>query len=306
VSPLDLALTFLVMVIWGCNYVFAKLGLQEAPPFALLSLRFILVGVLAVPFAKTPRRHLPQLLALSIVLGTLHFGLVYLGLTRVDAATGAVLVQLQVPMAGLLSFLVLRERPGLMWGVGATLAFLGTLALFGEPNLSANRGYALLIVLSALAWAVSYLLLKNMQKPGAIDPFSVNAWMSLFTAPQLAVISVLVEHQQFHKLQTMSAAGYASLAYQVLFVGLLAYGLWYHLIAKYPLSVTSPFTLTIPVFSALAGALVLHEPIQMRFVLGAGLTLSGVGIIMLRSARTARSALPQGSGAEPDHAIKPS
>jgi O-acetylserine/cysteine efflux transporter len=306
VSLLDLGLTLLVMVIWGCNYVFAKLGLHEVPPFALLSLRFVLVGALAVPFAKTPRRHLPQLLALSVVLGTLHFGLVYLGLTHVDAATGAVLVQLQLPMAGLLSFLVLRERPGLMWGAGATLAFLGTLTLFGEPRLSANQGYALLIVLSALAWAVSYLLLKNMQKPGALDPFSVNAWMSLLTAPQLAVISLLAEHEQLHKLQTMSVVGYASLAYQVLFVGLLAYGLWYHLISKYPVSVTSPFTLTIPVFSALTGTLLLHEPIQMRFVLGAGLTLSGVGIIMLRSAQAARSALPRSSGAEPDHAIKSS
>ncbi|WP_224367332.1 DMT family transporter [Hyalangium versicolor] len=305
-SLLDLGLTLLVMMIWGCNYAFAKLGLHEVPPFALLSLRFLLVGALAAPFAKMSRRHLPRLLALSGVLGTLHFGLVYLGLTRVDAATGAVLVQLQVPMAGILSFLVLRERPGLPWCVGAGLAFLGTLTLFGEPRLSAHWGYALLIVLSAVAWAVSYLLLKDMQKPGPIDPFSVNAWMSLLTAPQLAVISMLVEQEQLHKLQAMSAVGWASLAYQVLFVGLLAYAIWYHLIARYPVSITSPFTLTIPVFSALAGALILHEPIQMRFVLGAGLTLAGVGVIMLRSARVAKSALPRGSGAESAHAIKPS
>ncbi|HSK02561.1 MAG TPA: EamA family transporter [Kofleriaceae bacterium] len=281
----DLGLTLLVMAIWGCNYAFAKLGLLELPPFALLALRFLCVGVLTVPFAIAPRRHLPRLIALSVVFGTLHFGLVYLGLTRIDAATGAALVQLQVPFAGILSALLLRERPGWWWVAGVGLAFAGALALLGEPRLAAHRGFALLVVVGAAAWAVSYLQLKGMQRPGPIGPFSINAWMSLFTAPQLAALSLATERDQLARLAAMSAIGWASLAYQVLFVGILAYVVWYLVIARYPVSVTSPFTLTIPVFSALAGALLLREPITARFVAGACLTLSGVAVILRRTAR---------------------
>jgi O-acetylserine/cysteine efflux transporter len=282
----DRGLVLLVMAIWGFNYAFAKLGLLELPPFSLLALRFLLVGVLAVPFAKTPRRHLPQLLALSLVLGTLHFGLVYLGLTRVDAATGAVLVQLQVPFAALLSFLWLRERPGWLWLGGASLAFLGALLLLGEPRTSANLGHALLVVLSAVMWAVSYLQLKGMQKPGPLDSFSINAWMSLFAALQLFALSLVFEHGQLQAVRMMSVTGWLSLAYQVLCVGLLAYVIWYRLIVKYPVSTTSPFTLTIPVLSSLAGALLLGEPITGRFVAGTGVTLAGVALL-LRSANGA-------------------
>lgn len=288
---LDMGLGLLVMAIWGCNYAFTKLGLLELPPFALIALRFLLVGLLTVPFAMTPRRHLPRLAALSVVFGTLHFSLVYLGLTRVDAATGAALVQLQVPFAAILSALLLRERPGWRWVAGVGLAFAGALILLGEPRLSAHRGFALLIVLSAVAWAVSYLQLKGMQRPGPLSAFSINAWMSLFTAPQVAALSLLVERDQLARLAAMSVLGWASLVYQVLLVGILAYVVWYRLIARYPVSVTSPFTLTIPVFSALAGAALLREPITGRFVAGACLTLWGVGVILTSAAPRASRAL---------------
>lgn len=288
----DRGLVLLVMAIWGFNYAFAKLGLLELPPFSLLAIRFFLVGVLAAPFARTPRRHLPRLLGLSVVFGTLHFGLVYLGLTRVDAATGAVLVQLQVPFAAILSFLVLRERPGWSWLGGASLAFLGALLLLGEPRTSANRGHAFLIILSAVMWAVSYLQLKGMQKPGPLDSFSINAWMSLLSAPQLLALSLVFEHGQLRALRMMSALGWVSLAYQVLCVGLLAYVIWYRLIVKYPVSTTSPFTLTIPVLSSMAGALLLGEPITGRFVVGAGVTLAGVGLLLRGSNGPVKRVVP--------------
>jgi len=288
----DRGLVLLVMALWGFNYAFAKLGLLELPPFSLLAMRFLLVGGLTVPFARTARRHLPQLLALSVVFGTSHFGLVYLGLTRVDAATGAVLVQLQVPFAALLSFLFLGERPGWSWLGGASLAFLGAVVLLGEPRTSANQGHALLIVLSAVMWAVSYLQLKGMRKPGPLDSFSINAWMSLFSAPQLLALSLVFEQGQLQALRRMSVIGWLSMAYQVLFVGLLAYVIWYRLIEKYPVSTTSPFTLLIPVLSSLAGLLLLGEPITERFVVGAGVTLVGVAFLQRGSARAGNRVVP--------------
>ncbi|HEU4404374.1 MAG TPA: EamA family transporter [Polyangiaceae bacterium] len=295
-TPADFALALFAMAIWGCNYAFAKLGLLELPPFALVSLRFLLVGLATAPFASTPRRHLARLASFSAVFGTMHFGLVYLGLTRVDAATGAALVQLQVPFAAILSAASLRERPGRRWAAGVGLAFAGALVLLGEPRLSANLGFALLIVLAAAAWAVSYLQLKRMQAAGPIGPFSINAWTSLFTAPQLAALSLALERDQLAKLAAMSALGWASLAYQVVFVGVVAYVIWYRLVGRYPVNVTSPFTLTIPVFSALAGAGLLREPVTGPFVVGALLTASGVAVVMVSSHRRAAGAAPAGEG----------
>jgi O-acetylserine/cysteine efflux transporter len=279
-APRDVVLVLITMLIWGLNYVVAKL---ELPPFALLTVRFVLVGALLAPLVAFPRRHVIPLLALSFVLGTLHFGLVYFGLTRVPAATSAILVQLQVPFSTVLSYLLLGERPTRVWLLGAALAFAGSVVILGTPELADHEGHALLLVLAALMWAVSYLQLKGMHRHGPIHFLSINAWMSLFAAPQIALVSLLTEHDQIGRFAAMSAVGWLALAYQVFLVGTLTYALWYRLIARYPVTSLSPFTLLIPVISAVAGVVLLGEPITVRFVLGAGLALAGIAIIIMLS-----------------------
>jgi O-acetylserine/cysteine efflux transporter len=290
-TPRDIVLVLITMLIWGGSYVFVKIGLHELPPFALLAVRSALVGALLAPLVPFPRRHLLPLLGFSFVLGTLHFGLLYYGLTRVPAATGAVLVQLQVPFSTVLSYLFLGERPTRAWLLGAALAFAGAVVILGAPGLAGHEGHALLLVLAALMWAVSYLQLKGMHRRGPIHFVSINAWMSLYTAPQIALLSLLVEHDQLARFAAMSAVGWLAIAYQVLFVGILAYAIWYRLIARYPVNSLSPFTLLIPVISAVAGVVFLDEPITVRFVIGAGLALAGISII------TARSGPRPGAGA---------
>jgi O-acetylserine/cysteine efflux transporter len=278
-APRDIVLVLITMLIWGLNYVVAKLGVLEVPPFALLAARFLLVGALLAPLVAFPRRHVIPLLAFSFVFGTLHFGLVYFGLTRVPAGTSAVLVQLQVPFSTVLSHLFLGERPTRVWLLSAALAFAGAIVILGAPELAGHEGHALLIVCSALMWAVSYLQLKRMHRHGPIHFLSINAWMSLYTTPQIALVSLLIERDQIERFAAMSAVGWLALAYQVFFVGILAYAIWYRLIARYPVTSLSPFTLLIPVISAVAGVVLLGEPMTLRFVLGAGLALAGIAII---------------------------
>jgi O-acetylserine/cysteine efflux transporter len=278
-APRDLCLVLVTMLIWGLNYVVAKLGILEVPPLALLALRFFLVGALLAPLVAFPRRHLVPLLGFSFVFGTLHFGLVYFGLARVPAATSAVLVQLQVPFSAVLSYLVLGERPTRVWLLGAALAFAGAVIILGAPELGDHAGHALLIVAAALMWSVSHLQLKRMHRHGPISFLSIIAWMSLYTTPQIALVSLLTERDQLQRFMAMSTVGWLALAYQVLFVGILAYAIWYRLIARYPVTSISPFTLLIPVISAVAGVVLLSEPLTLRFALGAGLALAGIAII---------------------------
>jgi O-acetylserine/cysteine efflux transporter len=297
-TPRDVVLVLITMSIWGLNYVIAKLGLLEVPPFALLAVRFALVGILLAPLVPFPRRHAIPLLGFSFVLGTLHFGLVYFSLTRVPAATSAILVQLQVPFSTVLSYLFLGERPTRAWLLGAALAFAGAVVILGAPELAGHEGHALLLVLAALMWAVSYLQLKGMHRRGPVHFVSINAWMSLYTAPQIALVSWLTEHDQIARFAAMSAVGWLAMAYQVFFVGILAYAIWYRLIPRYPVNALTPFTLLIPVISAVAAVVFLGEPITVRFVLGAGLSLAGIAIITTLSRARAGAGAPSHPAAE--------
>jgi O-acetylserine/cysteine efflux transporter len=298
-TPRDVVLVLITMLIWGLNYVIAKIGLLELPPFALLTMRFALVGILLAPLVPFPRRHVLPLLGFSFVMGPLHFGLVYYGLTRVPAATSAVLVQLQVPFSTVLSYLFLGERPTRAWLLGAALSFAGAVVVLGAPELAGHEGHALLLVLAALMWAVSYMQLKGMHRHGPVHFVSINAWMSLYTAPQIALVSLLTEHDQIERFAAMSTVGWLAMAYQVFFVGILGYAIWYRLIPRYPVNTLSPFTLLIPVISAVAGVVFLGEPVTVRFVLGAGLALAGIGIITTLS--RSRPANPAPDTVAPGH-----
>ncbi len=56
--PLDLLLAITVMLIWGINFVVAKLGLAELPAIFLMAMRFGAVALILLPFVKLPRGRL--------------------------------------------------------------------------------------------------------------------------------------------------------------------------------------------------------------------------------------------------------
>jgi O-acetylserine/cysteine efflux transporter len=75
--------------------------------------------------------------------------------------------------------------------------------------------------------------------------------------------------------------GWGAIAYMAFLVTILAYGLWYPLVYRYPVNQTMPWTLTVPVFGVLSGVLVLGEPMTVWLLAGGILTLAGVAVIVL-------------------------
>ncbi len=54
-------LSLLTVAIWGFNPAVAKLGMTELPPFAILSVRYLLTALFFLPFAKVCRGELKLL-----------------------------------------------------------------------------------------------------------------------------------------------------------------------------------------------------------------------------------------------------
>ena len=278
-SPRDAALALLVQAIWGCNFVAAKIGLAAFPPLFLMVLRFSLVALLVAPWVRVPRGQMREIFILSVLLGTIHFPLVFAGMTGVDAATASIAVQLQVPFSSLLAALVYGERLGRRGAAGMALAFLGVALIAGEPRMADSLGSLGLLVLGSLVFAAVNIQIKRI---GSIDGFTLSAWMSLMAVPQLALLSLLFERGQLATLAAAPASAWASLAYMALAATIGAYGLWYPLMRRYEVNQTMPFLLTVPVFGVLSGALMLGEPVTPVLLVGGVLTVAGVAVIVIR------------------------
>ena len=76
-----------------------------------------------------------------------------------------------------------------------------------------------------------------------------------------------------------------ALAFVVVVTTIFAHGGWYYLIQRYPIAALTPFGLLAPIFGVAFGVVLFSEPITLRFVLGGIVTLAGVAIINLRTAK---------------------
>lgn len=277
-SARDLFLGLMVVLLWGFNIVTAKWGVAVIPPLFFTALRFALVAALVVPFVPLPRAALKPLLILSLTFGTGGFGLMFTSFTLLDGSTAAIVHQLVVPFSVLVGVIALNERPGprRLLGIGLTLA--GVLVIAGEPQRADPLGI-LLIAGSAASTAVGNLYLKRLT---ILPPLGVVGWMSLFSVPQLLLLSLLVESGQVEALAAADGRVWLSLLYTVVAASLIAHGLWAGLVRRHELSRIVPFALLAPVTSVVCAILFLDEPLTPYKVAGGIVTTVGVAIIQLR------------------------
>jgi O-acetylserine/cysteine efflux transporter len=279
VKPAHLLLALLIMVIWGANFVVAKLGLSELPPMMLIGIRFAVVGVLLVPFTPFPHGKMLQIFGLSVVLGTVHFGLMFTGINGVDAGVASVAIQLQVPFAAILAAVLFKDRFGWRRTAGMVLAFAGIALIAGEPRMQSSLVSLGLVIAASLVWAVSNIQVKYI---GEINSLSLTGWMGLMAAPQLLFWSYVLEDGHVQAIENAGWAGWGAILYMAVLVSVVGYGLWYYLVPRYSVNQTMPFTLLVPIFGVFSGVIFLQEQLTLPMAAGSVMTLAGVAIIILR------------------------
>ncbi|HEY7609079.1 MAG TPA: EamA family transporter [Alphaproteobacteria bacterium] len=275
----DLGLILLIMVIWGLNYPVGKIGVAAVPPMMMIALRFAVVAALILPFVPAPRAHMRRIFYLSIMIGVFHFAPNFTGLKLVDSGVGAILNQLSVPFSAILAAIFFKDRIGWRRMLGMGLAFAGVAVLVGEPKRPTDLLGAFLMIAASLAWAVSIIQTKFLKD---VNPLSLVGWMTLMAAPQLAILSLLLEERPVAAALAMGWIGLWPILYMAIFVSIVSHTLWYGLVHRHPINVTAPFALLTPVFGVLFGVLILGEQFTWWMLAGGLITLAGVTIITIR------------------------
>lgn len=280
----DILLALVVQVIWGLNIVVAKAGVEALPPMFFTTLRFALVAVLVVPFFRVPWHALKGLLLLSFTFGTLHFGLLFTGLTGMGAAAAAIVIQLGPPFAVLLGAAVFKEKLGPKRLLGTALAFSGVILLAGEPTVPSITPL-LIMIGAAFGWALSNVVVKQLPE---VNPVLMTGWLSLMAVPQVGLLSLLLEDGQFAALASADWRGWSAIVYTAVAASIIAHSLWYGLVRRHEMGQVTPFGLLAPVLGIVAAIVLLDEPLTWQKVVGGTITLVGVTIIQLRLAARAK------------------
>jgi O-acetylserine/cysteine efflux transporter len=268
-----------VMAVWGINFPVAKIAVAQVPPVFLVALRYAIVAALLLPFVPRPRGRIAAIAAASVTMGALHFGLMFTALTMIEGSVAALAIQTQVAFSVMLAAVVFRDPLGWRRALGMALAFGGVFLIAGDGDHLANPGPLLLVIASAVAWAVGNVQIKLLKD---VDILAVNAWITLLAAPQLLLFSLLVEDGQIAALAAADWRVWAALTYQVLLASIFGYSTWYWLTQRYDVNQVVPLTLLIPIFGVLASVMLLGETLSPLMLLGGAVTIAGVAIIIWR------------------------
>jgi O-acetylserine/cysteine efflux transporter len=284
-SPLDGGAAFAVVLIWAFNFIAGKVGVMQVPPLFLMAVRFALIALMLIPFLRRPAGRWGMVLAISFVLGGLHFGLMFVGLRGVAAGPAAIAIQLTVPFSAILAAIFYKERLGRWQMAGMLVAFAGIWVLAGEPTERPSSLHFLMVVLAAFAWAAANVLIKRL---GPINVFTLNGWVALFACPQMLLASLLLERGQLQALAAADWRVWGAVVYMAVCSSIIAYGLWYYLIEKHEMNRIVPLTLLSPVLAVALAVPFLGEPLTLHVLAGGGITLAGVAMIQfLRGASSA-------------------
>lgn len=106
-----------------------------------------------MPFVKPPTgRELSFFLLISIFIGGLNFGLVFVGLMNAPASVTGIANQLWTPLTLLLAWPLLGERPSLRAILGVAIAFGGVAVAVVDPTVAVPGKYRCSMVAMLLSY----------------------------------------------------------------------------------------------------------------------------------------------------------
>jgi O-acetylserine/cysteine efflux transporter len=285
-APQHFLFLILICTIWGFNFVAAKVGVGEMPPLLFVGLRFAVVFALLIPFLKIAPGRMRDIAIIALFNGAIHFGLMFIGVALTAASVMAVIVQLNVPFATVLSIVFLGETVKWRRWAGIAMTVLGVTIVSFDPHVFDSLTGVFFGAAAAMSGAVAAIYMRKLTNVGV---FQLQSWTAAITAPALLLASFVFETGQLDAIANASWIGWGALLFTALGASLIGHNGYYYLLQRYEVSLIAPLSLLSPILGVVFGIWVLGEPMTARIVLGATVAFIGVGILAIRGRQPVES-----------------
>jgi len=286
--PLDALATsgmLALCVCWGFQQIAIKLVASDIAPIMQIGLRstFAALVLAVVVWRAEGQRAFRDGTALpGLVVGLLFAGeflFVAQGLLYTTASHMSVFLYTAPIFAALgLHWLLPEERmQPLQWlGVaiafgGIAVAFLGKPALAGAANMLLGDAMGLA---AGLLWGATTVAIRKTSLSEAAPSKTLFYQMGVAAAVLLAYAAATGQDAIRY-----TQAAVLSVAFQSVVVALSSYLAWFWLLRRYLASRLSILSFMTPLFGVSFGVLILDEPLDPGFVIGAALVLAGITLV---------------------------
>ena len=155
-------------------------------------------------------------------------------------------------------------------GIGLAIAIFGIFILLLPGASAPHLGYAAMMVLSGLGWAMYSIAGKNMQ-----NPLASSLANFVLAVPFVGLVYLVFYSQSFVQprgvILAIVSGGLASSG---------AYVLWYAIVKQIDRVTASSVQLSVPCLAIMGGALFIGETLSWRMIMSAIIILAGIALVM--------------------------
>ena len=277
---------FLAVLFWSGNFLVGKYAsYHQIPPFSLNFYRWLFAWLILIPFTYNEvilnKNYIKNNYKFFILLGitsvTVFNSIVYYSLNFTQVISGVLMISTIPVMIMFISSILKIEKANKFQLIGVVLSFLGVITIITKANfevlrnLNFNKG-DLTMVVAMLSWATYSALLK-VKKHDVSQLCLLQIIISfglLFLIPVYIFEFILGYRIEINLPFTLT------LAYVVLFPGLLSFICWIKGISLIGPNRSGIFLHLMPILSAIMAMIIFDERFMFFHVLGALFILSGI------------------------------
>lgn len=286
-APLESLTLVVLSILWGGSFFFVEVLVDELPPLTIVTIRVTLAAIalwaiilfLKLSIPKTIK-HWAALFILGAINNALPFCLIAWGQTQISSGLASIFNAttpfFTVLIAG--AFLT-DERFSILKITGVIFGLLGVIILIGPQALQGINGSALgqiAVMSAAFFYAISSVYARRF-KSWNISPLVIATGQVTSASLLLFPLMFIIDGPLV--LSALSSSAILALLGLAFFSTVIAYILYFRLIASAGATNAALVTFLIPVSAILLGVLFLGEKFtSVDFI---GMTLIGVGLLVM-------------------------
>jgi drug/metabolite transporter (DMT)-like permease len=277
-----------IYLVWGSVFVAVRFVVQDVPALLSIGVRYLVAGLLLASFMgarrglgalRADRKAVLGCLALAMLLQVLTNGTVTLAESIGVQAGPAALLSALAPIAIVVLRATSGDRPSPVTLLGVVVGFVGlaVLLLGGRSVTGFPPGPSILVVASAVCWAVGSFLQPRLSLPA--NTFVTTAYQLLAGGAVLTLLGLVSGERPSLdlRLSTWLVLGYLTAS------SIVAYSTFVWLLRRAPISLVSTHAYVNPVVAVVLGWLWLGEPVTWPVVVGGAVVLAAVALVMVES-----------------------
>ena len=278
-------------LIWSSAFTSAKILVTAASPLMVLSLRFLISGLIGITLARMlgqkiqlNRGEWTVVVIIGISQNALYLAFNFIAMQWIEASLAAIIASLLPLLVAAVCLVFLGEKTGFKGMLGLTVGFGGVLVIMLDKlsGSSASLGMILcLIGVAALAGATLYV--------GRVMSLNKNVVMIVGLQMLVGSITLFPFSLIFETWNIeWSTSFILAFLYTTLVPGLLGTIIWFLLVKRVGPVRAATFHFLNPFFGVLVAALILAEPLSVRDVIGVTIIMAGILLVQLNRKKIAK------------------